>query len=105
MLKDAKQKVERTRPKHRRKGLITLTPIRKLAAAATAETRTPKTKEESTSPMNIVRRETGEDMRRSRVLALASHGTIAGPTDVAVKKVVMPSSPGINVSIGVFRPM
>src|SRR4030043_1513961 len=105
MLKDAKQKVERTSPKQRRKGLAIPTPISRLAATGKAETRTPKTNEESTSPMNIVCRDTGEDMRRSRVLALASHGTIAGPTDVAVKKAVIPSSPGISASIGVFLPM
>ena len=105
MLKDAKQNVERTSPKHRRNGLIISTPKSRLAATAKAETKTPKTNEESTSPMNIVRRETGEDMRRSRVLARASHGTIAGPTDVAVKKAVIPNSPGISASICVFLPM
>ena len=49
------------------------------------ETRTPNKNEESTSPRKIVQMETGEDMSLSRVLALASHGTIAGPTEVAVK--------------------
>ena len=105
MLKDAKQKVERTSPKHRRKGLTIPTPISRLAMVTTVEMRMPKTNEDSTSPKNIVRRETGEDIRRSRVLALASHGTIAGPTDVAVKKAVIPRSPGISASIGMFLPM
>jgi hypothetical protein len=73
MLKDAKQKVERTSAKHRSRGLTMGTPMSRLAVAAKEETRTPKTNEESTSPKNIVRRETGQEMRRSRVLALASH--------------------------------
>ena len=105
MLKDAKQNVDRTSSKHRSKGFTKVMPKSNVAAATRAETRTPKTNEDSTSPMKIVRRETGEEMRRSRVLALASHGTMAGPTDVAVKNAVIPSSPGTNVSIGVFRPM
>jgi hypothetical protein len=105
MLKDAKQKVDNTSPKQRSKGLTISIPISRLAATGKAEMRIPKTNEESTSPMNIVRRETGEDIRRSRVLALASHGTIAGPTDVAVKKAVIPSNPGIRSSIGVSLPM
>jgi hypothetical protein len=82
-----------------------LTPISKLAITGTTETRIPKRKEEITSPRNIVLREIGEDIRRSSVLALASQGTIAGPVDVAVKKAVIPSNPGIKVSIGIFRPM
>jgi len=69
------------------------------------ETRAPNRNEESTSPRKIVQMETGEDMSLSRVLALASHGTIAGPTDVAVKKAVIPSSPGISASMGMLRPI
>jgi hypothetical protein len=70
-----------------------------------AVTRIPKRKEEITSPKRIVLNETGEDMRRSRVLARASQGTIAGPVDVAVKKAVIPSKPGINATIGMSLPI
>jgi len=69
------------------------------------ETRAPNRNEESTSPRKIVQMESGEDMSLSRVLALASHGTIAGPTEVAVKKAVIPSSPGMRASTGMLRPM
>jgi hypothetical protein len=69
------------------------------------ETRAPKKNEESTSPRKIVQTEIGEDISLSKVLALASHGTMAGPTEVAVKKAVIPSNPGTRASAGMFRPM
>ena len=80
-------------------------PNSKLAITGKTETRIPNRKEEITSPKKIVLRETGADMSRSSVLALASQGTIAGPVEVAVKNAVIPSKLGIKVSIGMSRPM
>jgi len=105
MLKDAKQNVARTTPNPRIKGLTIGTPMHKPTMMGNTETRAPNRNEESTSPRKIVQMETGEDMSLSRVLALASHGTIAGPTEVAVKKAVIPSSPGMRASASMFRPM
>jgi hypothetical protein len=69
------------------------------------DTNSPKRKEDKTSPRNIAHNEIGEEISRSRVFALASHGIIAGPTEVAVKKAVIPSSPGIRDSIGRSLPI
>ena len=80
-------------------------PISKLAITGKTETRIPNRKEEITSPKRIVLSETGDDMSRSSVLALASQGTIAGPVEVAVKNAVIPSKPGIKLSIGISRPI
>ena len=105
MLKDAKQNVARTIPSPRIKGLIISTPINKPTITGTTEIRVPKRNEESTSPKKIVHKEMGEDKSLSRVFPLASHGTIAGPTEVAVKKAVIPSNPGTRALTGIFRPM
>jgi hypothetical protein len=105
MLKDAKQNVARIIPSPRIKGLAISTPMNKPTMTGNTETRTPKRNEESTSPRKIVQIEIGEDMSLSKVFALASHGTIAGPTEVAVKKAVIPSNPGIRASTDMFRPI
>ena len=105
MLKDAKQNVARTIPNPRINGLTILTPISMPKITGNMETTAPKRNEESTSPRKIVQMEIGEDMSLSKVFALASHGTMAGPTDVAVKKAVIPTNPGTRVSAGMFRPM
>ena len=105
MLKEAKQKVPRTTPNPRIKGLTISTPIIMLTAIGKIETSAPKRKEDSTSPRKMVHREIGEDTSLSRVLALASHGTIAGPTEVDVKNAVIPNKPGMRASAGIFRPM
>jgi hypothetical protein len=65
----------------------------------------PKRKDESMSPTKIVQMEMGQDMSLSRVFDLASQGTIAGPTELAVKKIVIPSNPGTRASIVMFRPI
>ena len=105
MLKEAKQKVARMIPNPRIHGLTISTPMNKPTITGNTETMAPKRNEESTSPRKIVQIEIGEDISLSKVLALASHGTIAGPTDVAVKKAVIPSNPGIRASADMFRPM
>jgi len=105
ILKEAKQNVARTIPKPKITGLIKLTPINIPAITGKIETRAPKRNEENTSPRKIVHIEMGEEISLSNVLALASHGTIAGPTEVAVKKTVIPSNPGIRSFTGTFRPM
>jgi hypothetical protein len=105
MLKEAKQKAARMIPRPRSNGFDISTPMAMPKAMGNTETMIPKEKEEKTSPRKIVHRETGEEMSLSRVLDLASHGTIAGPTEVAVKKVVMPSNPGIRSCTGVFLPI
>jgi len=105
MLKHAKQNVARTIPTPRIKGSAIRTPMNKPKMTGNTEIRAPKKNEESTSPRKIVQIEMGEDTSLSKVFALASHGTIAGPTEVAVKKAVIPSSPGKRASAGMFRPM
>jgi hypothetical protein len=105
MLNDAKQSVARTIPSPSSKGLTIPTPITKPARIGKMDTNAPKRNDESMSPRKIAQMEIGEDMSLSNVLALASHGTIAGPTEVAVKKAVIPSSPGMSASADMFRPM
>ena len=105
MPKDAKQNVARTIPNPRINGLTIPTPMTKPAITGNMEIMTPKKNEEKMSPRKIVQMEMGEDTSRSRVLALASQGTMTGPTEVAVKKTVIPSNPGMSASAGMFRPM
>jgi len=105
ILKEAKQNAPRTIPKPKITGLIKLTPINIPTITGNIEIRAPKRNEENTSPRKIVHIETGDEISLSNVLALASHGTIAGPTDVAVKKTVIPSNPGIRSFTGTFRPI
>ena len=105
MLNDAKQNVPIIIPRPRIEGFKISTPMNKLTITGNIETRAPKKNDESTSPKKIVQMEMGEDMSLSKVFALASHGTIAGPTEVAVKKAVIPSIPGTRASAGMFRPM
>lgn len=105
MLKDAKQNVARTIPKPRTSRLTISIPISRPVIIGNTDTKAPKMKEEKTSPRKIAHREIGAEMSRSRVFALASHGTMAGPTEVAVKKAVIPSNPGIRALAGKFLPM
>jgi hypothetical protein len=105
ILKEAKQNAARRIPIPRITGLIKITPINTLMITGNIETRAPKMNEENTSPRKIAHIEIGDEISLSKVLALASQGTIAGPTDVAVKKTVIPSNPGIRSFIGTFRPI
>ena len=105
MLKDAKQNVASAIPRPRIKGLRILTPINKPTNTGTKEISIQKRNEESISPKKSVHKEIGEDKSLSKVFALASHGTIAGPTEVAVKKAVIPSNPGTRALAGIFRPI
>ena len=105
MLNEAKQNVARMIPKPKIIGLEISTPINIQTIMGNIEIRAPKRNEENMSPRKIVHIEIGEDISLSKVLDLASHGTIAGPTDVAAKKAVIPSNPGIKALAGMFRPI
>jgi len=105
MLKDAKQKDASVMANTRIKGLLISAPMNPPIASGTKEKVTPKRKEEKASPRKIAQMEMGDEISRSKVFAIASHGTIAGPIEVAVKKVVIPNNPVISASAGAFRPM
>lgn len=105
MLKDAKQKEARIIANPRIKGLTISAPMNPPIIIGIKEKMTPKRNEERTSPRKIAQMEIGDETIRSKVFAIASHGTIAGPTEVAVKKAVIPSNPVISASEGMFRPM
>jgi len=81
------------------------TPIIKAAPKGTSDTSIPKINEASISPKNIAHVETGEHTSLSKVFDLVSHGKIAGPTDVAVKKTAMPIRPGKSSLADRFRPI
>jgi|GEM_PF-6992694 len=53
----------------------------------------------------MVHRATGQQRSLSSVLERVSQGTIEGPTAVAVKNAVMPTSPGKTSFRVMFRPM
>jgi hypothetical protein len=57
------------------------------------------------SPKRIAQIETGQHKSLSKVFERVSQGMIDGPTDVAVKKVVIPISPGSNSSKDMLLPM
>ena len=105
MLKDAKQNVARRTPEARTNKLTISIPMNRAKIMGNTDTKAPKRKEERTSPRKIAHREIGEEISRSKVFALASQGTIAGPTEVAVKKAVIPNNPGIRASAGRSLPM
>jgi hypothetical protein len=77
----------------------------KTSISGITDMRRPKRKEESISPTIIVHRATGQHKSLSRVLERVSQGTIDGPTEVAVKNVVMPISPGNTSLKGIFLPI
>jgi hypothetical protein len=60
----------------------------------------PNKKDARTSPRMIAQRDIGAETILSRVLVAVSVGAIAGPMDVDVKKMAMPSKPGNRNSIG-----
>lgn len=105
ILKDAKQNVAKTTAKARTSRSNIIIPINKPTRIGNIDIETPKRKEERTSPRKIVHRVTGAEISRSRVFARVSHGTMAGPTEVAVKNVVIPNNPGMSASAGRFLPM
>jgi hypothetical protein len=65
----------------------------------------PNRNAESMSPKRIAQRATGQHTSLSKVFERVSQGMIEGPTDVAVKNVVMPINPGSNSSKGMLLPM
>ena len=105
MLKDAKQNDATIIANPRIKGLTISAPMNPPIISGTKEKMTPNRNEERTSPRKIAQMEIGDETSRSKVFAIASHGTIAGPTEVAVKNAVIPSNPVISASAGIFRPM
>jgi len=105
MLKDAKQKDASVMANTRIKGLLISAPMNPPIVSGIKEKVNPKRKEEKASPRKIAQMEMGDEISLSKVFAIASHGTIAGPIEVAVKKVVIPNNPVISASAGAFRPM
>jgi hypothetical protein len=103
--RDAKQNAPAVIPSPSNSGLAISTPRNKPMITGNTEIIAPKRKDESMSPTKIVQIETGQDTSLSRVFDLASQGTIAGPTELAVKKTVIPSNPGMRASRVVFRPI
>jgi len=81
------------------------TPMIKATPKGTSDISIPKMNEASMSPKNIAHVETGEHTSLSKVFDLVSQGKIAGPTDVAVKKTVIPISPGKSSLADRFRPI
>ena len=82
-----------------------VTPRKRPRITGTSEITIPKVNDASTSPMMIVSSRIGQDIRRSRVLDCASQGTTIGDIEVAVKKRIIPKSPGIIKSIENCLPM
>jgi hypothetical protein len=71
----------------------------------TTDMTAPKAKEAIMSPMTMVSGFTGQDISRSNVLAIASHGMTIGEIEVAVKNRIIPKSPGIIKSTVTCLPM
>lgn len=103
--REAKQKAASTIAAAKSTGLDTVTPRKRPRIMGTTEILAPKTKEARTSPIMMVSILTGQDISRSSVFACASHGTTMGDTEVAVKKSIMPRSPGIMKSADICLPM
>jgi hypothetical protein len=86
-------------------GLDMVTPRASPMMIGMSEIAVPKAKEAKTSPTIIVSSLTGQDIRRSSVLACASQGTTIGEIEVAVKKRIIPRNPGIMKLRVMFLPM
>ncbi len=103
--REAKQNAPTVIPSPSISGLTISTPSNKPMITGNTEIIAPKRKDESISPTKIVHMESGQDTSLSRVFDLASQGTIAGPTELAVKKMVIPSNPGMRASTVMLRPI
>jgi hypothetical protein len=93
--KEAKQKAARITARARTAGLDIETPRARVMIMGTTEITRPKIKDARISPRIIVPFATGQDINRSRVLPIVSQGTTMGDIAVAVKKRIIPNSPGI----------
>ena len=82
-----------------------VTPRKRPRMMGTNEMPIPKANDASTSPMMIVSSLIGQDINLSSVLDCASHGTTIGDIEVAVKKRIIPKSPGIMKSMENCLPM
>ncbi len=102
---EAKHRAARIIARANRTGVDTLAPKTSPTMIATSEIAMPNTNDASTSPKIMNSSLSGHDIRRSRVLACASHGTTIGDIEVAVKKRIIPKSPGIMKSTVRFLPM
>lgn len=100
-----KQKVARRIPTIKGKGwgIVTwrMNPIKR----DITDTATPKRMEAIISPRRIPVREMGAAISLSKVFILVSQGAITGPTEVAEKKRVIPSRPGMRRLTGIFLPI
>lgn len=65
----------------------------------------PKRKPERISPRMMEAIEAGVEIRRSSVRIRVSQGAMRGLADEAVKKSVIPTSPGRSTSTGIFLPI
>jgi len=101
-----KQKVANGMPTIKAIGLAIAPPMRNTPThKGTIDISNPKTKDAIMSPRSIALNGTGAETSRSNVFILVSQGAITGPTDVEVKKRVMPVMPGTRNSIGSSLPM
>ncbi len=95
---EAKQKAARIIARAKTRGLDMVIPRKRPSTMGTREIPSPKIKDARISPRIIVSVFTGQDISLSNVLACASQGITIGDIEVAVKKSIMPRSPGIMKS-------
>jgi hypothetical protein len=103
--REAKHRLAKINAKAKMTALNMVTPKASPIMMGTSEITVPKANETRTSPIIIVSSLTGQDIRRSSVLACASHGTTTGETEVAVKKRIMPTKPDIMKSTDMCLPI
>ncbi len=103
--REAKQKAARITATAKMNGLDIVTPRKKPRTSVTIEIAIPKVKEARISPRMIVSNLSGQDISRSSVLACVSQGATIGDIEVAVKKRIIPKSPGIMKSMVMCRLM
>ncbi len=94
----AKQKAARMIARAKMNGLDIVTPRKRPSTTGTREIPNPKIKDAMISPRIIASVFNGQDISLSNVLACASQGITIGDIEVAVKKSIMPRSPGIMKS-------
>ena len=92
---EEKQKDARIMARTRIRGYEMVMPKARPMSSGITEMRAPKMKEASISPRMIVETVTGQDINLSSVLACVSQGATAGDMAVAVKKRIIPKSPGM----------
>jgi hypothetical protein len=102
---EAKQRADRMTATEKTRAFDICAPMPRPKTIATREMPIPKAVDARISPMMMVSILTGQDMSLSSVLVIASMGTTMGDIAVAVKKRIIPRSPGIMESTVRFLPM